>query len=206
MRTLLLGSLTACIASLIVSGSWRRYPVLCFLLGFQWLGVWLFSLNGEQYEWTAGPALVFRFAATLEVSHQQTCRFRYWSGLIAGSALLAIFYTASVWNGPIENFTAGRRMLHIWCAAFFLVLQVFWIVQRFWYLNLSNSVAVWFCLSLLNHASVSLEGLMRSWTWLIWWDVMEWSWRAEAFCWFGLAITVLCLSDRDGVRSPAVRS
>lgn len=202
MKTLLIASQAVCIASLIFSGTWRRYPLLTGSLGVQMIAAGLFSPVGAFYCWIAGPALALRFAATLEVSNRQTGRFRYWSGLTAGAVFLGLFYTASVWqNAPLNDFVSFRRALQIWCAAFFTVLQVFWVVQRFWFCSLSNWAAAWFGLSLVNHASVSLVGIMKGWTWLEWWDAMGWSWRAEALIWIGLSVTVLYLRDRDDARS-----
>ncbi len=197
MRYLLLACQIVCLASLVLAGASRRYPILAGLLGFQIAAVWAYEPGTALYPWLAGPVLAFRFLATLEVSRRQTWHFRYWPGLTGAAMLLAVFYTASVIRPPVGDFQTFRRVLHIWCAAYFFVIQLFWVVHRFWWSSLPNWVAAWFGLALLNHGAVSLAGTISQWSWLGWWRAAGWSWGLEAGCWLGLALSILvCRRDR----------
>ena len=185
MKYFLLGSQCCCFFLLASSGIWRRYLLLVGFLGAQIAAALLYTPGTDYYTWIAGPVLVLRFAATLEVTHRQTSHFRYWSGLTAGVILLALFYTASVMALPVD-FVGFRRALQIWCAAYFFVLEVFWVTQRFWWPSLPNCIAACFGLGLLNHGAVALAGVVLRWDWLTWWRAVGWSWGAEAVSWLAL--------------------
>ncbi len=194
---LLLAAQFACIASLLLTGVWRRYRLLTGLLAFQLAAVAVYKPGIDLYLWLAGPVLAFRFLAALEVCHRQTSHFRYWSGLTAAAMLLALFYVASVIRPPVDDFQTFRRGLQVWCAAYFFVLQLFWIVHGFWWRSLPNWIAACFGLQLLNHGAVSLASSLTQWGWLGWWKAAGWSWGVEAGCWLGLALVILlCRRDR----------
>jgi hypothetical protein len=205
LRYPLLVAQIACIASLFWSGSWRGYRALCGLLGAGIVASALYSTDGAGYSWIAGPVLVFRFLVTLEVSRRQTEHFCYWTSLAGASFILATFYTASVWSSPLDTFIEFRRLMQIWCAAYFVVVQAFWISQRFWWRSLPNWVAVWYGFTLVNHGAVSLASSLDRWTWLTWWRAAGWSWAVEALCWGLLALTFTVYRRDRGAKKFAPR-
>lgn len=198
MKPFLLGAQLACLLSLAISGTWRRYRIVTALLAFSLVATAAFQTDStwlqSWYAWSVLPVAVLRFLGALEVSHRQTHEFRYWSRLTGAAFLLATFYALSVWicspNDLLGTWVQARRYPQIWCAAYYLVLELFWLCFGCWRGNYRDWAAVAFTVLMLNHGAVSLAGQVTRWPGLTWWRTAGYSWGVEAVGWLGFGVAV----------------
>ena len=203
MKPFLLSAQSLCLLSLLISGSWKRYKVLTLLLPFAMLATYSFRTSDEWlrawYAYLVIPVAILRFAGTLEVSYRQTHEFRYWARLTGACFLLAMFYSLSVWASStgeyLETWVQLRRYPQLWAAAFFLVLELFWLCSGCWRGSREDWAAVAFAGMCINHGAVSLAGQLTRWPGLSWWRTAGWSWGVEAVGWLALAVVMWAVPD-----------
>lgn len=133
---------------------------LAFRVESSWLHTW--------YGILAGPVAILRLVAGVEVLHRQTEGFRYWWRLTGSAFILAGAFAALAWvqsahPNVLQSFVEFRRLLQIWLAGLFLVVELFWISQGGGWYRRCDHLAVLFGLLAMNHGVVSVLSQVRPW-------------------------------------------
>ena len=112
--------------------------------------------------------------------------------MTGAAILLATAYAISIFaSSPgelLETWVQARRYPMLWSAAFYLVLESFWICAGCWRGNTRDWAAFWFGLMCVNHGAVALAGQVTRWPGLSWWRTAGWSWGIEAVGWLGFGV------------------
>jgi hypothetical protein len=186
MKYVLAVSLAFCLVSLIRLG--YRYRLTCLYLLASIPAVLAFrSESGWLHLWyplIAVPVSLLRVIAGVEVLHRQTEGFRFWYRLIGSGFLLAGMFAGLVWvqsanSDTLQYAVEMRRLVQIWLAADFIVVELFWATQNDApFCRRADQIALLFGVVAVNHGAISfLSGLGP---WEHWWTASAWSWWVDA--------------------------
>jgi len=197
LKLFLLLSALWCLGALART-SWRSYgltlaylaAVLPVTLGFRAESAWL----RPWYPLLAGPLVLLRLAAGLEVLHRQTEGFYYWARLMGSAFLLAALFCCGFWvqSGGHDLLVAVvelRRLVQIFLGAVFLVVECFWLTQGGGFWRRRDHIALGFALLAWNHAGVSFLAGVVAWAPDAWERVSWWSWLVDGVAYCGMALS-----------------
>ncbi len=194
----LTASILLCMVAVLGSGRRRDYRLtllylascipatLAFRAESAWLHAW--------YPVIASPVALLRLASGLEVLHRQTDGFRYWWRLMGSVFMLAGMFCGLAWvqsanPDALRSVVELRRLLQIFLAGCFLVVELFWLTQGGGWYRKADWVAAVFGVLALNHAVTSIlaeigrYGELQSWL-----DASGAAWLIDGFCYLGLTL------------------